>query len=195
MITIIDYNAGNVASVANALKRLGVECKVSSDKSEVARAEKVIFPGVGAARAAMQKLYALDLVQAIRGLKVPFLGICLGMQILADYSEEGEVECLKILPGKVKKFSSPGLKVPQIGWNKVSFREGCRLSDGLSSAEYFYFVNSYYFEAADDICLGETSYGEEFCSVAQKDNFFATQFHPEKSGEVGLKLLDNFCKL
>lgn len=191
MITIIDYNSGNVASVGNALKKLGVEFKLSCDPEDVANAEKVIFPGVGRAGYAMEQLRARGLIDAVRQCRVPFLGICLGLQLLADSSEEDDIECLGIVPGKVRRFGEE-LPVPEIGWNKVEICGDSPLFKGIEDCSYFYFVNSYYFDGQG---VGKTKYGCEFASVIQRDNFYATQFHPEKSGEVGLKLLSNFCEL
>lgn len=193
MITIIDYNSGNIASVQNALKKLGVRYKLSSNPDDIANAEKVIFPGVGRASYAMKQLNQRGLIKVIKNLKVPFLGICLGLQLLSDFSEEDDTSCLSIIPGKVKKFGSD-LRVPEIGWNKVSIRKSSPLFEDIDDNNYFYFVNSYYFNS-DEFAVGTTYYGCEFSSVVQKNNFYATQFHPEKSGEVGLKLLFNFCKL
>lgn len=210
MIAIIDYGAGNLQSVANALKKLGQEFKLVKEPSELTRAEKVILPGVGAAGAAMQKMLASGFIEELPRLKIPLLGICLGMQLLADFSEEGGVQCLGLIPGRVKKFTQLdvvllmqniiclaslrlGLKVPQIGWNKVDFTQKSPLTDGIPDGNYFYFVNSYYFDAPDKYVIATTDYGISFPSIIQKENFYATQFHPEKSGETGLKLLNNFC--
>ena len=192
MIIIIDYNSGNIASVCNALKKLGEEIKVSSNPDDLLNAEKVIFPGVGRASFAMKQLEEKGLADVIKKLKVPFLGICLGLQLLADFSEEDDTECLSIIPGEVKRFGD-FFRVPEIGWNKVSFSKKSPLFNGIDDCSYFYFVNSYYFDE-NEFALGKTNYGCEFVSALQRDNFYATQFHPEKSGEVGLKLLSNFCK-
>ena len=193
MITIIDYNSGNIASVCNALKKLGVEFELSSNPDDVASAKKIIFPGVGRASYAMKQLRKSGLIDVIKNSKVPFLGICLGLQLLTDFSEEDETDCLSIIPGNVKKFGE-GLRVPEIGWNKVFFSKPSPLFRDIDDGRYFYFVNSYYFDE-EEFAVGKTSYGCEFASVVQKDNFYATQFHPEKSGEVGLELLSNFCEL
>jgi len=193
MITIIDYNSGNIASVCNALEKLGVEFKLSSNPDDVANAEKVIFPGVGRASYAMDQLKERGLFDAIKNCKAPFLGICLGLQLLAEFSEEDNTDCLSIIPGNVKKFGE-GLRVPEMGWNRVFSSKPSPLFKGIDDGSYFYFVNSYYFDE-DEFAVGKTSYGCDFVSVLQRDNFYATQFHPEKSGEVGLKLLSNFCEL
>ncbi len=194
MITIIDYNSGNIASVWNALEKIGQEAVVSSDPAVIAEAEKVIFPGVGRAGFAMEQLRKQDLVEVIRDLEVPFLGICMGLQLLTDFSEEDDTECLSIIPGEIKKFDE-GLSVPQIGWNRVEFVKDSPLFRSVESGSYVYFVNSFYFDGPAEYVLGKTEYGKSFGSVLQKENFYATQFHPEKSGETGLKLLRNFCEL
>ena len=178
MIAIIDYNSGNTASVANALRRLGQRYEITGDPELVARADKIIFPGVGAAKAAMKELKKRGLDKLLRRTKTPVLGICLGLQLLAEFSEEDNTKCLGIIPGRVKRFSDD-LKVPQIGWNRVG-------------KDYFYFVHSYYLPVGH-YTLATATYGVPFSAIIQKDNFYATQFHPEKSGEAGLQILRNFC--
>ena len=194
MIAIIDYGASNLQSVCNALSKLNQTYKVVSRPRELADAKKVILPGVGAAEKTMKVLLENGFIEAIPLLRVPFLGICLGLQLLADFSEEGNVECLSIISGRVKKFSSSQLKIPQIGWNKVEFTNQSRLFKGIPNGSYFYFVHSFYFEASEKNIVGKTNYGIPFASIVQRNNFYATQFHPEKSGLLGLKLLHNFCK-
>lgn len=179
MIAIIDYNAGNTESVANALARLGVEYQITGDPKAVARADKIIFPGVGAAGAAMKELKERRLDQVFKKARQPVLGICLGLQLLAEFSDENNTKCLGIIPGRVIKFLDD-LKVPQIGWNRVG-------------KDYFYFVHSYYLPVGA-YTVGIATYGIPFSAIVRKDNFYATQFHPEKSGEAGLKLLHNFCQ-
>lgn len=195
MIAIIDYGASNLQSVCNALKKIKQPFKVVQRPLELAEAKKVILPGVGSAGDSMQALLESGFIETIPRLKIPFLGICLGLQLLADFSEEGRIQCLSIIPGRVKKFSTPGLKVPQIGWNKVDFTKQSPLFTKIPSESYFYFVNSFYFDAPEENILGKTNYGIPFASIIQKNNFYATQFHPEKSGSLGLKLLRNFCEL
>lgn len=190
MIVVINYNSGNVASVCNALERLGQSYKVSCDPAEVIRADKVIFPGQGRARFAMDQLEQAGLVEILKNLKVPFLGICLGLQLLANFTEEDDVQGLGIFDGEVKKFSRD-VRVPQIGWNKVVC-EDSKLLDGVSD-EYFYFVNSYYYEGEG--VKARSKYGVSFAAVIEKSNYYGTQFHPEKSGEIGMKVLSNFCEL
>jgi len=195
MIQIIDYGAGNIQSILNALKQIGVEAEVISSAKELKDDCKLIFPGVGAASSAMRALGKSYFANVIPYLKNPFLGICLGMQLLADFSEEGDVECLGILNGKVVKFSG-GVKVPQIGWNRVKIAEPRDpLFEGISDDSYFYFVNSYHLNTDSAYTIGKTNYGREFVSAVKKNNFYGVQFHPEKSGEAGSKLLNNFCKL
>lgn len=194
MIAIINYGAGNIKSVCNALEKLEQSYKAVSNLGELACAKKVILPGVGAAGSAMQSLLEAGFIEAIPRLTVPVLGICLGLQLLADFSEENNVECLSVISGRVRKFPGQELKIPQIGWNKVAFKKRSPFLDGIPSGNYFYFVNSYYLDAAEEDVLGETDYGVSFASIVRKSNFYATQFHPEKSGEIGLKLLRNFCE-
>lgn len=191
MITIIDYRAGNLQSVKNALDRLGAVYEITDDPIKVAKASKVIFPGVGSAGAAMRVLCENGLDEVLRALKVPVFGICLGMQLLFEESAEGGVPCLGVIPGKVKRLKNE--KVPQIGWNLVKWA-GFDLSSEIPDESYFYFVNSY----VAPICeatAGVSFYGEMFSSVVQKENFYGVQFHPEKSGEMGLKLISNFLAL
>ncbi len=193
-IGIIDYNSGNIASVKNALEKLEFEYKIITTPEELNNIDKVIFPGVGRASTAMKELKNRKFIKSIKELSIPFLGICLGLQLLSDFSEEDNTKCLGIINGRVNKFPSY-LKVPQIGWNKVSINKASQLFIGISDESYFYFVNSYYLDCDEENVLAETNYGVEMASVVKRDNFYATQFHPEKSGEVGLKLLRNFCEL
>lgn len=195
MIQIIDCGAGNIKSVVNALKKLGEEYEIIFSPNEIRSYSKIIFPGVGAAGSAMDNLEKTGFAFALRKIKNPFLGICLGMQLMFSYSEEGSVNCLKLIDGNIKKFPKI-LKVPQIGWNKVFWKNSeDGLFKGIPYGSYFYFVNSYFAPMDDDYSIGETLYGVNFASVVNKENFYGVQFHPEKSGEIGLKLLDNFCKL
>lgn len=193
MIAIIDYGASNLQSVCSALKKLKQKFKVVKTPQELAGAKKVILPGVGAAGNAMQKLLETGFVDAIPRLSQPFLGICLGLQLLSEFSEEDNTPCLSIIPGRVKKFSKD-LKVPQIGWNKVKFLKKSLLFENIPGKSYFYFVHSFYFDAPSEVIIGQTQYGVPFASVIQDQNFYAVQFHPEKSGEPGLQLLRNFCE-
>jgi len=193
MIAIIDYKSGNTGSVQNALNRLGVSSVITANSSEIKAADGVIFPGQGRAGAAMQELRRTGLDKLIPNLTQPFLGICLGMQLLAELSEEDNSRCLGIIPGACRKFPAT-LKTPQLGWNKVDFTKTSPLTEDIENGQYFYFLNSYYFDADEDCIAGITSYGFDFPSAVQKDNFFAVQFHPEKSGKPGEQLLKNFCE-
>ncbi len=198
MIAIIDYGAGNLRSVAKAIARLGYEAMVTSDPDQVLKADIVILPGVGAAGDTMYSLERLGLVPPIKRVineNRPFLGICLGLQVLLSFTEEsGGYDCLDIIRGKVRLLP-PGLKVPQIGWNQVRQQRPHPLFDGIADESYFYFVHSYYVDPDDpSIVAGQTDYGIELCSLIIRDNLVATQFHPEKSGRNGLRLLDNFMK-
>ena len=199
MIAIIDYGAGNLKSVANAIARIGYEAKVISKASEVIDAHVVILPGVGAAADTMENLNNLGLAVPIRRFIAdgrPFLGVCMGLQVLFTGTEEGGWhKCLNIIPGRVKKLPA-GLKIPHMGWNQVKQKLSHPVFDGIPDKSNFYFVHSYYVEPDDkSVVTGETEYGIQFCSVVAQDNLVATQFHPEKSGEFGLKLYENFLKL
>ncbi len=194
MIVVIDYGLGNLTSVKNALTKLGIPVTISNDPEEIKRAKALILPGVGAAGQGMINLKKLSLdkliVNQVKANK-PILGICLGMQLLFSFSEEGDVDCLNIIKGKVKKFNTE-LKVPEIGWNQVKISNNSKLLKGINNS-YFYFVNSYYCDPKDkETTKGITEYGEKFCSVLEKDNIFGVQFHPEKSGKIGFELLKNF---
>lgn len=195
MVAIIKYNAGNTQSVMCALKRLGVPFILTDDESAIRSADHVIFPGVGEARSAMSYLKERGMVSLIRSLDMPFLGICLGMQLLSSFSEENDTECLDIVPLSIRRFEKrEGYKIPHMGWNTVSFDESCPLFKGISNDSYFYFVHSYYAEDSD-YAIARTDYdGITFSSAIAKDNFYGVQFHPEKSGEDGLRLLSNFLK-
>ena len=197
MIAIIDYKAGNLTSVKLAFDALGAESRITSDPAAIVAAERVVFPGVGAAESAMSNLRELGLEETVRqcAAQKPFLGICLGMQILFDHTEEdGGVDTLGIISGQVRRFRDlPGFKVPEIGWNQVDFTDGENLGGSPLRAEY-YFVHSYYAE----ICpwtAGTTEYaGVNFTAMVKKDRLWACQFHPEKSGRIGLALLDDWLK-
>jgi len=201
MIAIIDYRAGNLASVERAVRRLGYTSKITSDSRDIIRADIVIFPGVGAAGAAMENLRTLGLVDVIRedvfDAGKPMLAICLGIQIAFEYSEEDNTSCLGLLPGHVQRFRGDEiegkLKVPQIGWNAVYQTRPHSVFDGIPDGAEFYFVNSYH-PVPDDssMIIGEAEYGYRFASVVARDNLVATQFHLEKSGPVGLRMLANF---
>lgn len=191
-VVIVNYNAGNVQSVTHALKRLGVEPVLSADKEVIRSADKVIFPGVGEASTAMRFLKEKGLDTVIKDLKQPVFGVCLGLQLLCAHTEENDTECLGIFDIKVKKFE-PKLKVPQMGWNTLTKMDS-PLFEGLPDEPYVYFVHSYY-AALSDATIAVTDYINPFSAALQKDNFYALQAHPEKSGKVGEKILANFLKL
>ncbi len=192
MIAIIDYNAGNISSVQNALKRLGYESILTRDKAELLKADKVILPGVGEASSAMTYLREYDLVDLIKDLRQPFLGICLGMQLMCKYSEEGDADCLGIFDADVKLFP-PKENVPHMGWNDLSDLKG-PLFEGIQANDDVYFVHSYWAELSSDT-IAQCDYILPFSAALQKDNFYAVQFHPEKSADVGEKILKNFLAL
>lgn len=203
-IAIIDYGMGNLKSVQKAFDALGFEAEITTDRKVIQNAHKVVLPGVGAFRDAIHQLNETDLTEAIheavRAGK-PFLGICLGMQLLFDKSYEyGEYEGLKVLPGEIVKFKEEDmrlsngevLKVPHMGWNTLEFTKKAPLFEGLKDESSVYFVHSYYLQTSADIVSSYTTYGTRIAVSAQKDNVYATQFHPEKSGDVGLHILKNF---
>lgn len=201
-ITIIDYGMGNLRSVQKAIEKCGAEATISSDPRQIANAKKVILPGVGAFRDAIDALKTHDMVSVVRDIAAagkPLLGICLGLQLLFDVSyEDGEFEGLGIIPGKVVKFQLPQeFKIPHMGWNQLSTRvENNPLLKEISPEAWFYFVHSYYVSPTDDAwTAGRTDYGGDFTSMVWKDNIFATQFHPEKSQTAGLQLLKNFVAI
>jgi glutamine amidotransferase len=197
VIGVIDYRAGNAPSVGYALERLGLAHRLVATGDDLDGVDRIVLPGVGAAQATIDSLHesglAEPLAERVVAGRVPFLGICIGLQVLFEHSEEGDVDCLGWVPGTVRRF--PGtLRVPQIGWNRVRATRAHPVTDGLGDDAYCYFVNSYYAvptDAADT--LGVTEYGHEFCSVVGHANVVATQFHAEKSGPVGLALLDRFA--
>jgi len=192
MITIINYGAGNIKSVKFALDRIGVESVLSNNVEEISNAEKVIFPGVGEASSAMKEIKKYGLDKLIPTLKQPVLGICLGMQLMCDYSEEGHTDCLGIFPLKTKEFIT-NLKVPQVGWNTISNLK-TELFSNIDENSYTYFVHSFYVPLSE-YDIAETKYDINFASAINKDNFYATQFHPEKSGDIGEKILKNFINI
>ncbi len=206
MIAVIDYGMGNLHSVAKALDHVGAKTRITDDPKVIERADKVVLPGVGAMPAAMEELAERHLTRPVceaiaRG--VPYLGICLGLQLLFQYGEEGEgSRGLGVLRGTVRKFPSKArgrsLKIPHMGWNQLKSpqTDGCPLLKGIPDEAFFYFVHSYYADPMDRVCVaGETTYGVQFTSMVWRRHVFATQFHPEKSQTVGLRLLKNFARL
>ncbi|MBI2885684.1 MAG: imidazole glycerol phosphate synthase subunit HisH [Chloroflexi bacterium] len=198
MIAIIDYGAGNIRNVLRALTYLGHEASITADRAQIQRARAVVLPGVGAAGDTVRALRDRgldDLVRRTIEEDRPFLGVCIGLQVLFDTTEEGGFQpCLGILPGAVKRLPA-GLKVPHMGWNQVQQRAESPVFLNLPDGANFYFVHSYYVEPAQrELVAAETSYGVDFCCAVARGNLFATQFHPEKSGPLGLRVYDNFLK-
>jgi len=198
-IVVIDYGAGNLRSVANAIARLGYQPKITSSYKDVLAARAIVLPGVSAAADAMKGLRKLGLTEPIRQVIMeqrPFFGVCLGLQVLFTGTEEGGWhECLGVFPGRVRKLPE-GLKIPHMGWNQVKQKVAHPLFDGIPDNANFYFVHSFYADPDDkSLIAGETGYGITFCSVLAHNNLVATQFHPEKSGEHGLKIYQNFINL
>lgn len=194
MIGIIKYKAGNLASVSNALERLGATYFITDDPAELEKAKAVIFPGVGHAAAAMDDLRAKDLDVWLKSTKKPVLGICLGMQLLFDTSEEGDCKTLGIIPGRLKKFDSTKAKVPHMGWNQFDTKKDHPLINGIGNKQFLYYVHGYY-APTNEYTLASCLYIKDFAAVVAKDNFMGVQFHPEKSGQVGSLLLQNFLDM
>ena len=196
-ILILDYGASNLRSVAKAFERLGYDAPVSGSKEEIERADALVLPGQGAARPAMEGLRARGLIEPMRRFIAgggPFFGVCMGLQILFDFSEEGDQDCLGFVPGRVRRLP-PGVKAPHMGWNQVSQCRETPLFEGIPDESNFYFVHSYYPEPKDgDIVVGQTEYGVSFSCAIARDNVVATLFHPEKSGDLGLRLYRNFVE-
>ena len=194
-ITIIDYGAGNLFSVSSACRKLGYEPVLTSDPELIYKSNKIIFPGVGNASTAMERLKSGGLDEVIPSLKIPVLGICLGMQIMFDFSQENNTDCLGIMKGEVIGFpgNRSGLKVPHMGWNIIDSING-ELFRGINEGAFMYFVHSYYVPF-DSNTIANSYYGGPFAAAVEKDNFFGCQFHPEKSGDQGIKILKNFLEL
>ena len=200
MIVVIDYTAGNLYNVGHALEHLGAEFIFSGNPADLTKADKIILPGVGAAKPAMESLAGQGLVETLRQISVPLLGICLGLQLLFESSEEEDTPCLGLLPGRVRRFDRSQVKVPHIGWNCVAGDNGSSqpaspLFEGVPEGSFFYFVHSYYAPVEKGVTLGTTEYGLSFSSVVAKKNLWGVQFHPERSGDIGLKVLENFVEL
>lgn len=193
-VVVIDYGGANTGSVLYALERLGVSARLSNEANAIASAGRVILPGVGAAAPAMRQLHALGLVDVLRRLQRPLLGICLGMQLLYESSEEGDTEGLGLLPGRVRRMpATPGLRVPHMGWNRLRRRHDDPLLAGIDDGAHAYFVHSY--AAPDDAqTLAASNHGEDFAALVRCGRHAGAQFHPERSGEIGLRLLRNFIE-
>ncbi|HTM81295.1 imidazole glycerol phosphate synthase subunit HisH [Asticcacaulis sp.] len=195
MITVIEIGCANTASVLFALERLGAEARLSSDPAEIAAAEKVVLPGVGAAGFAMSRIRELGLYDTIRALKVPLLGVCLGQQLLFEGSEEGDVECLGLIPGRVTKMTAtPDMVVPHMGWNQLEIIKADPLTAGVNDGDFAYFVHSFVCPV-NAYTLATSTYDVPFAAMVRKDNVFGCQFHPERSSTVGAKILESFLKI
>jgi imidazole glycerol-phosphate synthase subunit HisH len=195
MIAVIDISGNNLTSLANALKRLGFDYVLTHDAKVIQEASHVILPGVGTASFGMNALQSHGLVDVLRNLNQPLLGICLGMQLLLEYSEEGQVECLGLIPGRVERLTAQkDCPVPHMGWNQLQWCRDNVLQNGLNEKDYVYFVHSYAFKA-NEFALARCQYSEEFTAIINKDTIYGMQFHPEKSAETGMKLLKNFLSL
>ncbi len=192
-LAIVKYNAGNTASVTNALRRLGVEPVITDDRETLVSADKVIFPGVGEASTAMEYLRSNGLDSTIRSLRQPFLGICLGMQLLCESTEENHTDCLGVIPRSVRQFKPKGLKVPQIGWNTLNGLDS-PLFDRVPEGSHVYFVHGYFVEMGPET-IAMADYGSIFSAAVRNENFYAVQFHPEKSGPIGSRIIENFLNL
>lgn len=194
-LVLVDAGGTNIGSVRYALQRLGVDAALSTDAAAIRAADKVILPGVGAAGPGMARLRELGLVEVLRGLSQPVLGVCLGMQLLCAHSEEGDTDCLGLIPAPVRRLAErPGLRVPHMGWNTLSFAHAHPLLHGLDTGEQAYFVHSYAVPPGEWTVAG-TEHGEAFSAVIARGNFFGMQFHPERSATVGARLLQNFLNL
>jgi len=194
MIALVDYNAGNITSVMSALDHLGFAYIKTNSPDVIRKAKKVILPGQGRAGQVMDELRKCNIVEILKTLTTPFLGICIGFQLLAEYSEEDKTTCLGVLPGQVKKITG-SQKIPHIGWNRIEQKKPSPLLKNIPNNIYAYFVHSYYLDTPDTYIVATTPYGISFPSIIQKDNYYATQFHLEKSGDMGLQMLKNFCAL
>lgn len=194
-VVLVDSGGANIGSVRYALERLGVQAAMSADAAVIRAADRVILPGVGAAGPAMARLNELALVDTLRSLTQPLLGICLGMQLLFDDSEEGDVACLGLVPGRVRRMpESPGVRVPHMGWNRLQPTRASSLLDGIRDGAQAYFVHSYAAPVTDD-CLARCGHGEDFAAVVQRGNVAGAQFHPERSAATGARLLENFLRM
>ena len=191
-VALVDAGGSNIGSVRYALQRLGVEAELTGDAATIRAADRVILPGVGAAAVCMARLRELELVDVLRTLDTPLLGVCVGVQLLFAHSEEDDTPCLGLLPGRVRKLpTAPGIRVPHMGWNTLHRTRDASLLDGIADGDHAYFVHSYA-AAVDDDCLCSSEHGQRFAAVVQRGNVAGAQFHPERSGAVGARLLKNF---
>ena len=194
-VAILKYNAGNATSVFYALKRLGITASITDNPEELSSADRVIFPGVGEAASAMRYLRDRGLDKVVKSLHQPVLGICLGMQLMCSFSDENETTCLGMFPYRVRRFeSSQGLKVPHTGWNTIDPLATSRLFEGISDKTHMYFVHGYYVDAGEESTAG-CEYGGGFSAAIEHENFYAVQFHPERSAAAGERVLINFLEL
>ena len=193
-VVLVDAGGSNIGSVRYALQRLGGDAELTGDATTIRAADRVILPGVGAAAVCMARLRELDLVDVLRTLEKPLLGVCVGVQLLFAHSEEDDTPCLGLLPGRVRKLhAAPGIRVPHMGWNTLQRRRGGSLVEGIADGDHAYFVHSYA-AAVDDDCLCSSEHGQRFAAVVQRGNVAGAQFHPERSGAVGARLLKNFIE-
>ena len=193
-VVLVDAGGSNIGSVRYALQRLGVDAELTGDAATIRAADRVILPGVGAAAVCMARLRELDLVDVLRTLDKPLLGVCVGVQLLFAHSEEDDTPCLGLLPGRVRKLhAAPGIRVPHMGWNTLQRRRGGSLVEGIADGDHAYFVHSYA-AAVDDDCLCSSEHGQRFAAVVQRGNVAGAQFHPERSGAVSARLLKNFIE-
>jgi glutamine amidotransferase len=193
-VVLVDAGGSNIGSVRYALQRLGMDAELTGDAATIRAADRVILPGVGAAAVCMARLRELNLVDVLRTLDRPLLGVCVGVQLLFAHSEEDDTPCLGLLPGRVRKLhAAPGIRVPHMGWNTLQWRRGGSLVEGIADGDHAYFVHSYA-AAVDDDCLCSSEHGQRFAAVVQRGNVAGAQFHPERSGAVGARLLKNFIE-
>ena len=193
-VVLVDAGGSNIGSVRYALQRLGMDAELTGDAATIRAADRVILPGVGAAAVCMARLRELDLVDVLRTLDKPLLGVCVGVQLLFAHSEEDDTPCLGLLPGRVRKLhAAPGIRVPHMGWNTLQRRRGGSLVEGIADGDHAYFVHSYA-AAVDEDCLCSSEHGQRFAAVVQRGNVAGAQFHPERSGAVGARLLKNFIE-
>ncbi len=193
-VALVDAGGSNIGSVRYALQRLGVEAELTRDAATIRAADRVILPGVGAAAVCMARLKELELVDVLRTIDRPLLGVCVGVQLLFAHSEEDDTPCLGLLPGRVRKLqASPGIRVPHMGWNTLQRTRDASLLEGIADGDHAYFVHSYA-ATVDDDCLCSSEHGQRFAAVVQRGNVAGAQFHPERSGAVGARLLKNFIE-